>query len=423
MTLSDAAGNPGSDRGSSNALTLSSGGRQLATTTGASLSVTVPPAPQTYQLAQTSTRTVAWSQLSTKVSSEWSFGSDGSASGTLPLIDLAMTATGLDQRNRAGAAPVQLTVTPSTRATASTSTVDKIEWSTDDGATWAELPITASGPAAQASLAVPATAAYVSLRVTASNDQGGTLRRTVIRALAGPATPGDDAVGGIRIFRLGVNEGAPLIVGTPVSDGYPMEITAIFAVTSSSGVASAGAALWHGAYNAPDARIGSSATCHAMPTTTSFCSVTLYLWDPRSTLSSNALAGNWQVEVWASGRNGTSHADMHALGTLPVKQATGLTADATPEPVAKGKTITVVGTLTRANWQSWTITPYASRTVTLQYAKSGGAWTNVKTATTDATGKLKTTVTASADGSYRWTFPGDAASDTVTSDADYVDVQ
>lgn len=422
-TLNDAADNVGTDRGASNVLTLSSGGQQLATTTHSSLSVAVPQAQQNYQLTQTSTRKVPWSQLSTKVSSEWAFASDGSAAGPLPLIDLAMKATNLDQRNRAGSAPVLLSVTPSTRAATATSTVDKIEWSTDDGATWAELPITASGTAAQVSAAVPATAAYVSLRVTASNNQGGSLRRTVIRALAGPATPGDDAVGGTRIAKLVINDRAPLIVGTPVSDGYPMAITAIFTVTSPSGVASAGAALWHGAYNSPDVRIGSDAICSAMLVSTSICSVTLYFWDTRSTLSSNALAGNWQVEVWAAGRNGTSYADTHAVGTLPVKQATGLTVDATPEPVTKGKTITVVGTLTRANWLSWTFTPYAARTVTLQYAKPGGAWTNVKTATTDASGKLKTTVTAGADGSYRWTFAGDTASGAATSGSDYVDVK
>jgi hypothetical protein len=36
-------------------------------------------------------------------------------------------------------------------------------------------------------LLVPRSAAFVSLRATATDDQGGSIRRTVIRAFAGPA--------------------------------------------------------------------------------------------------------------------------------------------------------------------------------------------------------------------------------------------
>ena len=60
----------------------------------------------------------------------------------------------------------------------------------------------------------------------------------------------------------------------------------------------------------------------------------------------------------------------------------------------------------------------------LQWAKvNTSTWTTVKTVKTDANGKLKTTVTAGSDGSYRFSFAGDAASAPSTSTPDYIDVQ
>jgi len=315
---------------------------------------------------------------------------------------------------------VRLTVTPSTRQTSATSTVDKLEWSTDDGGTWTELPLTASGAGVEASLEVPAAAAFVSLRVTASNDQGGALRRTVLRALAGPATAGDETVGGTTISNGVVNGGKALVVGTSGS----AEFTATFTATDPSGIARAGLYLWHGDYNSPDGLQLTRTECTPADDTTANCTAYLYIWDVRYSLASNALAGVWRAEAWASAKDGTGFTDRHAAGSLTTKRATALTADATPEPVVKGRTITVTGVLTRADWDTGTTKAYASQTATLQWVKrSTSTWIAVKTAKTDAGGKLTATTPATADGSYRLTFAGDATSNVVTSAADYVDVQ
>ena len=420
MTLGDAAGNRGADNATATSSTLSSGGQVLQTSKSASLSVDVPQWQQTYQLEQTATRKVAWSQLSTKIRSEWTFASAGPSYGTLPLMDLAVAASDLDQRNRAGSAPVRLTVRPSTRGTGAASAVDKIEWSVDDGATWDELALSASGEATAASLTVPASAAFVSLRITASNAQGGSLRRTVLRALAGPATSGDELVGGTTIANVKVNGGKAIVAATSGT----AEFTATFTASDPSGIASTGLYLWHGSYNTPDGIQLSNTACTEVDATTVSCTAYLYIWDVRYGLASNALAGAWHAEVWASAKDGIGFVDRHSAGSVAIKRATKLTADATPEPVKKGKTVTVTGALTRADWESWTYKPFGSQTAALQWAKIGTSnWTTSKAWKADANGKLKGTVTAGSDGSFRYTYAGDAASNLTTSGADYVDVQ
>jgi hypothetical protein len=92
--------------------------------------------------------------------------------------------------------------------------------------------------------------------------------------------------------------------------------------------------------------------------------------------------------------------------------------------VRKGEKITITGSLIRADWATWTFTPYASRTLTLQWAKARTSkWTDVKNAKADAKGTVKTTVKATADGSFRWVFAGDGTSDDLSSAGDYVDVE
>ncbi|MET0492651.1 MAG: hypothetical protein ABW000_05915 [Actinoplanes sp.] len=419
MTLGDAAGNLGADSAVANELTLSSGGQVLKTSKTVSLSAEVPAAEQTYQLEQTTTRKVAWSQLSTKTSSEWTFSS-GSGYRVLPLMDLAVGASGLDQRNRAGSSPVRLTVTPSTRQTEAAGNVDTVEWSADDGATWTELPVTTTDGKAEATLTIPSTVAFVSLRLTASNADGGSLRRTVLRALAGPATPGDETAGGTKITNLKINGGKALVAATSGT----VEFTASFTASDPSGIAGAGLYLYHGSYNTPDGLQLSRTECQQASTTTSNCTAYMNVWDVRYSLNSNALAGAWKAEVWATAKDGKGFVDRRAAGTLGVKRHTKLTMDATPEPVKKGKTVTAWGTLTRADWSTWSYKPYAAQTVNLQWLKlHTSAWGTVKTAKTDTNGKLKPTVTAGSAGFYRLTWPGDTISNTITSGADYIDVR
>jgi hypothetical protein len=420
MTLGDAAGSLGADGTSATSMTLSSGGQVLKTVNAVSLTADVPPEQQTYQLDQTTTRKVAWAQLSTKIRSEWTFASAGPASGLLPLMDLAVAASGLDDRNRAGSAPVRLTVTPSTRQISAENRVDSIEWSADDGTTWTAASLTAAGGGVQASLNVPATAAFVSLRIAAANDHGGALRRTVLRALAGPAAPADETVGGTTISNVVVNGGAPLVVGTSGA----VELTATFTATDPSGVADAGLLLWHSNPVTPDGLQSARTECAPMNATTSTCTADLYIWDVRYSLASNALAGTWQAAAWAAAKDGSGYTVRHAAAALALKRNTGLTTNAFPEPAPRGKPVTVTGTLIRADWDTWVYRPYPSQPVTLQWNKLGSpTWTRLNTVSADTAGNLRTTATATLDGSYRFVFGGDAASNAVESEADYIDVQ
>ncbi len=62
--------------------------------------------------------------------------------------------------------------------------------------------------------------------------------------------------------------------------------------------------------------------------------------------------------------------------------------------------------------------------MTLQFrAKGTDTFKSVKKATTSSTGGLKTTVTASTDGSYRWVYYGNSTTGAATSAGDYVDVR
>jgi hypothetical protein len=300
--------------------------------------------------------------------------------------------------------------------------VDKVEWSLDDGATWTELPLTTSGAGAGVTLDMPATAAFASLRLTASNNQGGALRRTVLRALAGPAVPGDETVGATKISNVRVNDGKVLLPGT---ESGPFPVTATFTASDPSGIAGAGLYLYHGSYPTPDGVQLGSTECTPANATTSNCTATLFFWDVRYSLGVNGLAGVWKAEVWARAKDGTGFADRLAAGSLTIKRTTRLTADATPEPVSKGRTVTVTGALTRLDYYAgWTYKAFPAQKVALQWRKANTTtWTTVKTVTTDASGKLSTTVKAGSDGSYRYSFPGDATSYTASSAADYVDVK
>ncbi|MEW2121155.1 hypothetical protein AB0945_39665 [Streptomyces sp. NPDC005474] len=66
-------------------------------------------------------------------------------------------------------------------------------------------------------------------------------------------------------------------------------------------------------------------------------------------------------------------------------------ADATPEPVAKGKKVTVAGKLIRANSTTHRNGPYAGSKVALQFrAKSASTFRTLKTVTTSSAGALRT---------------------------------
>ncbi|WP_028810964.1 DUF5707 domain-containing protein [Streptomyces flavidovirens] len=248
---------------------------------------------------------------------------------------------------------------------------------------------------------------------------------TAAAALGGltvPAAYADETVGDIQITGVAVNGGKNIVVGTADTT-----ITASVTATDPSGIWDADFYLWRGSDpDNPDGFITpdqdtTPADCVAAGSTTSTCSKT-FTFEPDWWLT-NADAGTWKVgvEVWAED---DSRAIRDAYTTTRVQRHSTLTVNAGPEPVASGKTLTVTGKLSRANWDTGAYAGYTAQPVKLQFRKAGtSTYSTVKTVNTSSTGGLTTTVTASTDGYWRWSFAGTTTTPAVSAAGDYVDVQ
>ncbi|MET8246075.1 hypothetical protein ABZV31_17610 [Streptomyces sp. NPDC005202] len=193
--------------------------------------------------------------------------------------------------------------------------------------------------------------------------------------------------------------------------------------------------LYRGSFDAPDKELYGDdfATCTATSSTTASCKGTIDIYPADGDLK-NVDAGSWKASAEATAFNGqdpnnpdlskVGYKDQDGLGTTLVQRYSKLTVDASPEPVKKGKTITVTGKLSRANWEDNAYHGYTGQPVKLQFRKAGtSTYTTLKTVTTDSTGSLRTTVTASADGYFRYSFAGTSTTPAVNATGDYVDVQ
>ncbi len=103
----------------------------------------------------------------------------------------------------------------------------------------------------------------------------------------------------------------------------------------------------------------------------------------------------------------------------------GKTLNATPEPVKKGKKITVRATLKRISWtKKMPYVTYSKQPVALQFeAKGAKTFKTVKTVKTIAGGKFSTTVTASKSGTWRVSYAGNSTTGSAVSTTDAVTVK
>ncbi|MGW0598438.1 hypothetical protein ACWD11_14985 [Streptomyces sp. NPDC002776] len=196
--------------------------------------------------------------------------------------------------------------------------------------------------------------------------------------------------------------------------------------------------LYKGAYTTPDTMLFGTkpATCASTSATTASCTGKIDILPAEGELV-NSDAGSWKGAALALAQNGqdplgenyditkVGYADQGDLGGTLVQRASKLTVNASPEPVQKGKTLTVTGKLTRADWQTEKYVGLpAGQKVVLQFRKAGtSAYTNVKGIQTTTGGALKTTVTASEDGYYRFTYAGITSTAPVSAKGDAIDVQ
>jgi hypothetical protein len=264
----------------------------------------------------------------------------------------------------------------------------------------------------------------------------------VLSAFAVPAAQAADASSGkaalssatstaaatlnVTFSKMKVNSGKAVVVGATAKVAVPVTYTLTHAAgldVSADNFAS-GPLIYRGtSATSFTKRIISDdpGTCTAASTTVLNCKATIYI-RPTSDLA-NADATTWKAGGLAISANGATKTQSD-LGSVPVKRLSQLTADATPEPVKKGNTITVTGKLSRANWETNKYAGYASQPVKLQFRKNGSStYTTVKTITTSSTGTLKTTVKATVDGYFRYSFAGTSTTPAVNATGDYVDVK
>ncbi|MFJ4242816.1 calcium-binding protein [Streptomyces iakyrus] len=252
---------------------------------------------------------------------------------------------------------------------------------------------------------------------------------TAVAAAAGLAVPGayaDDNVGDIQVDGVVVNGGKNTVIDTA-----DKTITVSVTATDPSGIWDADFSLWRGPdgsdpyYSAeglidPD-ETTTPADCVASSSTTSTCSKT-FTFEPDWWLT-NADAGTWKVQAQVSANDG-SYTDRWAYTTTRLQRHSKLTVNASPEPIAKGKTLTVTGKLSRANWDTLDYRGYTNQPAKLQFRKAGTTtYTTVKTVYTNSTGNLTTTALASEDGYWRWNFAGTTTTPAAVATGDFVDVQ
>ncbi|MFD1546344.1 S8 family serine peptidase [Nonomuraea guangzhouensis] len=190
-----AEGRTGVDDAATGTATLTSGGRTIAETALADclfkiceLTAALPAQRAEYTLTTSMRRQVPHSTLSSSVESAWTFTSERTSEAKpLPLFAVRYAPRGLDSFNRARPGTVSrvpVWVERNTGASQAKVTSLRLEMSSDDGANWLPVASVPAGSGWTAAVPNPRTAGFVSLRVTATDTSGTTVKQTVIRAYA-----------------------------------------------------------------------------------------------------------------------------------------------------------------------------------------------------------------------------------------------
>ncbi|MFF0202479.1 calcium-binding protein [Streptomyces sp. NPDC005017] len=237
----------------------------------------------------------------------------------------------------------------------------------------------------------------------------------VLSAFAAPAAMADSSEGDTKITKVVVDGDNAVAVGTTAKK-FKVSVTA----TDDSGILGAEEFTLYGpGYGILDS---TKPTCVAANATTSTCTGWVTV-DPKTDMLFNNNAGTWYVDAWIDAKD-EDYIWKEKAGPFKFQRHTKLTTNASPEPVRKGKTVTVTGKLTRVNWETLKYNNFSSQYVKLQYKKrTATAWSTLKTIKSNSLGNLSTTTTATYDGYYRFVYAGTSAAAPVYSAADYIDVQ
>ena len=137
----------------------------------------------------------------------------------------------------------------------------------------------------------------------------------------------------------------------------------------------------------------------------------------------NTCAGAYDVSVTVANGASASSAPFRQARSFTVRRPSRLSANASPEPVRVGRTVTVKGRLTRANWNAYgnPMQGYAGQSVVLQRRTATGTYNTLKSVRTDRRGYLHTGIKAlSGTRCYRWVFPENTTTQGRTSGGDCV---
>ncbi|WP_326787090.1 hypothetical protein [Streptomyces sp. NBC_00151] len=252
-----------------------------------------------------------------------------------------------------------------------------------------------------------------------------------LSALAVPAAQAaGNPVSGVTFSNVVINSGKSIVVGASAQVTVSATYTVTHPASLSASSFMSGPLLYRGTSitEPTEALIGGDdpGTCTASSSTVLKCTAKIQ-FRPAATGDYDDLA-NSQAGAWKVGAVALDNSDhfkwQSDLGTKNVQRLSKLTVNAAPEPVKKGKTVTVTGALTRANWDNHKYQGYTGQPVKLQFRKAGSStYTTLKTVTTDSAGNLKATTTATADGYFRYSFAGTSTTPAVSAGGDYVDVQ
>ncbi|MEV7341657.1 hypothetical protein [Streptomyces sp. NPDC093544] len=236
-----------------------------------------------------------------------------------------------------------------------------------------------------------------------------------------------------------VNKGKSIVVGATTHVTVPATYTLTHAADVDITAADffSGPYIYKGSFDTPDnVQFGDDpGTCTPTSSTTASCVADIDIYANEGYLI-NSDAGAWKAAGLAYAYNGQDPsspsfditkvgvADQGGFTSPKVQRLSKLTVNAAPEPVKKGKTITVTGKLTRADWETNKYVGLSGQTATLQFRKANSTtYTNVKGIKSTAGGALKTTVKASVDGYYRFTYAGITSTAASTATGDYIDVK
>ncbi|MER7492799.1 calcium-binding protein [Streptomyces pharetrae] len=259
-------------------------------------------------------------------------------------------------------------------------------------------------------------------RVTVATVSGA----LALSALALPAAQADAEPGAITVSNVVINDGRTGVVN---STGFK-RINVSMTVKAPAGVEDADATLWHGGQLPSDDDLDDESwpdmsgpetpdhllDCTEVDATTATCRATFVVRPWRWEGSTG------KTLVTVTDKSGGTFRNEN-VKTFEVKPHTIVRVNASPEPVRKGRTITVTGKLTTTEY-GYGYAPLGYQYVKLQYKKAGtSTWSTLKTAKSNSEGGLRTTTTATYDGYYRFAYAGDADNAPSVAVADHVDVQ